>query len=69
MLNDTLSILLPSNGPGITDVGVCFGCCGNMFTGHCLGMDAFSESAILAFSCHVTLYSCRNKVMQPICNM
>jgi hypothetical protein len=48
-----LSGLLPSDHPGIVDMGVCFGCYENMFTGHCLAMGVFSGPAVAVFSHHV----------------
>jgi hypothetical protein len=53
MFNNLLSGPLPSNGPGIVDAGACFG---YVFTSRCLAMDAFSVSAIPAFSHHVTIF-------------
>jgi hypothetical protein len=56
LLNDVLNGPLPSDGPSIVDAGACFGCRGNVFPSNCLAIDAFSVSAILAFSHHITVY-------------
>jgi hypothetical protein len=37
-----LSMLLPCDGSGIINVGACFDCHGNVFTGRCLAVDNFS---------------------------
>jgi hypothetical protein len=36
LFSDEFGGLLPSDGRGIVDVGVCFGCRGNVFATHCL---------------------------------
>jgi hypothetical protein len=47
---------VPSDGPGIVNAGVCFGCCGNVSTSSCLAMEIFSASATLVLSHHVTIF-------------
>jgi hypothetical protein len=54
-LTDILSGLLFSDVPGIVDVGACFNCHENVFTGRFLAMDNFSGSTMPVFSCHVTI--------------
>jgi hypothetical protein len=50
-----LNRLLPSDGPGTADVGVCFGCCRNVFIVYFLAMGNFSGPTILTFSHYVTI--------------
>jgi hypothetical protein len=52
-----LSGLLPSNGPGIVDMGACFGFHENMFTALLFWQWTTSGPAILASSHHVTVLS------------
>jgi hypothetical protein len=54
LLIDVLGGLLSRDGPDTVDMGACFGCRGNVFTGRWLAMDVFFGPAILAFSHQVT---------------
>jgi hypothetical protein len=55
-LNDLLRGLLPSDDPGIVEVGACFCCRENVFISRCLVMDDFSVPAIPALNFFVTVY-------------
>jgi hypothetical protein len=48
-----LSWLLLGDGHGIADMEAYFDYCGNVFTDHCLAMDVFSGTGVLALSRHV----------------
>jgi hypothetical protein len=56
LLQDTLNELLPSDGPHIVDLEAFFGCCGNVFTGHCIAMDAFFGSMLFWLSAVTSHY-------------
>jgi hypothetical protein len=55
LLHCVFTELFPSNGLGTADVGTCYGCCGNIFTGCCIATDDFSYQTIPASSHHVTI--------------
>jgi hypothetical protein len=58
--------LLPSDGLGVTDVEACFGCHGNMFTGHGLISLFLFNHASFQLSCHnIFLKACRYLMFIP----